>query len=255
MGVNAPANGDAIDVVHSLVESQRLGLTVGRCSIPVGSNLLDEEVVLKVVNSAFDLVILRYPSARTRLNHLIAAQSKNSFQADTLLYFSRDIDQNGVGQSTEVVGVRSARAHDEEAIRNVALKAFKSYGSHYSTNPRIDRSRVLDGYVDWASRQMHDATVVLVHQTEVVDGFLSLNINDGVAEIVLNAVDPSAQNQGVYQRLLDGTVRIAYENNYKKIITSTQLTNYKVMRVWTKNKFSIFLSLNTVHLNLTGNQI
>ncbi len=251
MGVNAPATGDAIDVVHSQVESERFGLTVGRCSIPVGSNCSDDEVVLKVVNSAFDLVILRYPSVRTSLNHLIAAHSKNSFQADTLLYFSRDIDQDAFGQSAAAIGIRPARANDEEAIRNVALKAFNSYGSHYSANPRINKNSVLDGYVDWASRQMHDATVVLVHQTEVVDGFLSLNINDGVAEIVLNAVDPLAQNQGVYQRLLDGAVRIAYENNCKKIITSTQSTNYKVMRVWTKNKFNIFLSLNTVHLNLT----
>jgi GNAT superfamily N-acetyltransferase len=251
MGVNAPADGDAIDVVYSFVESERFGLNIGRCSIPVGSNCLDDEVVLKVVNSAFDLVILRYPSARIRLNHLIAAQSKNSFQADTLLYLSREIDQDGFDQSAGAAGVRPARAHDEEAIRNVALKAFNSYGSHYSANPRIDKDSVLDGYVDWASRQMHDATVVLVHQTEVVDGFLSLRINNEVAEIVLNAVDPFAQNQGIYQRLLDGAVQFAYANNCNEIITSTQSTNYKVMRVWTKNKFNIFLSLNTVHLNLT----
>jgi ribosomal protein S18 acetylase RimI-like enzyme len=182
---------------------------------------------------------------------MVAKSTSNSFQADTLLCFSRTIHRADNALRSGEFGVRFAHPGDDEAIRNVALKAFDSYSSHYSANPQIDKCKILDGYVDWASRQLIDASVVLVHESQQINGFLTLKIENGVAEIVLNAVDPTVQNQGIYQCLIKSAFHYAFANDCEKIVTSTQSTNYKVMRAWVKNGFAIFLSLNTVHVNLT----
>jgi hypothetical protein len=253
MGTNAPDASDIAAVMESEVDSNRFGLRVGRFFISPESILRDHEVVSTVMSSGFDLVILRYPSVRRRLGAMISENSRSSFQADTLLYFSRSINRMAIDVRPGGTGIRFAHLNDDAAIRNIALKAFGSYGSHYAANPRIETSNILDGYVDWSSRQLIDATAVLVHESTKVDGFLTLKIDDGIAEIVLNAVDPMVQNQGIYQSLLESAVCFASENDCHKIVTSTQSTNFGVMRAWVKNGFNAYLSLNTVHVNLTGN--
>lgn len=255
MGTHAPVNGESDCVINSEVESQRFGLRVGRFSIASDSDLSDNEVVETIKNSGFDLIILRYPSTRLRLGAMVAESTKNSFQADTLLCFSRTIHGADTALRSGEFGVRFAHSGDDEAIRNVALKAFDSYSSHYAANPQIDMSKILDGYVDWASRQLIDASVVLVHESRQINGFLTLKIENGLAEIVLNAVDPDMQNQGVYQRLIESAVHYASANDCEKIVTSTQSTNYKVMRAWVKNGFDVYLSLNTIHVNLKRLQL
>jgi dTDP-4-amino-4,6-dideoxy-D-galactose acyltransferase len=255
MGTYAPTSGESAVVLHSEVDSQRFGLKVGRLSVSAKSVLSDNEVVAAIMNSGFDLVILRYPSTRLKLGEMVAESTKSSFQADTLLCFSKRIHQADSAILAGDIGVRFAHLGDDAAIRTVAFKAFDSYKSHYAANPQFDTNKILDGYVDWASRQLVDASVVLVHESQQINGFLTLKIENGVAEIVLNAVDPDMQNQGVYQRLIESAVHYATINDCEKIVTSTQSTNYKVMRAWVKYGFDIYLSLNTIHVNLKRLQL
>lgn len=243
----------AIEVEHSELDSQRFSVRFGRCTVSTDSVVSNSEILGRIKDSGYEIVVLRFPSSRTGLSQALTNLFPNALLADRLLYFGKELRGSIVsGDSIRQRHIRIATVEDSEALKGIAESAFRDYISHYSANSRVSKAKILESYADWAVRQLHDASVVLVSVDEDgdVDGFLSLLIYDGIAEIVLNAVGLNSQGLGVYKRLLECAQEFAMIEKCTKIVTSTQTTNKRIIHIWKSNGFNERLMLETWHINL-----
>lgn len=242
----------SVEIVCSDLDTKRFTWRVGRCVVSTISEVSDFEILRKIDESDHEIVVLRFPSSRAGLSDLILTSFTNAFLADRLRYFVKELRvSNKRRDFSRQCNVRVATVDDSGAIKGIAKSAFRDYNSHYSSNSRIPREKILEGYADWAVRQLRDSSVMLVgvNENDVVDGFLSLQINNGIAEIVLNAVREQAQGMGMYKCLLDYAQEYAINEKCKKIVTSTQATNLKIIHIWESNGFEENLMVDTWHIN------
>ena len=243
----------AFEIEHSELDTQRFSVRVGRCTVSTNSAASDSEILGKIRESDHEIVVLRFPTSRTSLSRALSNHFPNAFLADKLRYFVKELRDSSVKGGSDCQGqVRIATVEDSWALKGIAESAFRDYISHYSANSRISKVKILEGYADWAVRQLHDASVVLVAVNDDgdIDGFLSLQINDGIAEIVLNAVGRHAQGTGVYKRLLKHAQEFATNTKCTEIVTSTQTTNERIIHIWESNGYIESLMLETWHINL-----
>jgi ribosomal protein S18 acetylase RimI-like enzyme len=242
----------SVEIVRSELDTKRFTWRVGRCVVSTNSEVSDFEILSKIDESDHEIIVLRFPSSRTGLSHSLSTSVPNAFLADKLLYFVKELrvstGERDLGHQRDI---RVATIDDAGAIKGIAESAFRDYSSHYSANSRIPKGKILEGYADWAVRQLRDSSVVLVGVNEngVVDGFLSLQINNGIGEIVLNAVREQAQGMGIYKSLLEHAQEYAINEKCTKIVTSTQATNLKVIHIWESNGFEENLMIDTWHIN------
>lgn len=172
---------------------------------------------------------------------------------DTLVYYRRDLTElPSTRQPTNGVTLRQATSVDAASVGNLAREAFAGYMGHYHTDPRLNDTAADAAYVEWAeistSRVSPDAPVLVAEIAQTVAGFLTLRRNSlDEMEIVLNAVSPKIHGKGIYTALVTASLALAREAGAERIITSTQINNYAVQRVWSRLGFFHFRSLYTMH--------
>jgi GNAT superfamily N-acetyltransferase len=225
-------------------------MTIGR--LMLNSGHFDPAFIIDQVNeSEFELVIVRVPAltAGTLIREL--SQSLDVLVAETLLKFichDRALESIQVDWNTEGK-VRSGLYSDESAVFEIAHAAFKDHRSHFSANPIFDPELINLGYAEWATSELKNQDVFLVHEIgEVISGFLSLQIENPNSTIVLNAVNPIMQGRGIYKSLLREALRIASEKGAKSVSISTPSTNPRPINVWIQNGFKYSDASITLHI-------
>lgn len=216
----------------SELESTRFGVRVAHIT---DSQMDPTEVMSQASHDGVNLLIVR--TSVTDLSQVHAYEKCGFELMDSLVYYT------GPTRTTPLVldgfRIRDATSNDATQIASIATSAFTNYMGHYHVDPRIDSNLATDGYADWARRLVrsdhaHDRTFVALDENRRV-GFLSMTTMDSdVAEIILNAVHPSYQGQGIYSALLSHATTHAAELGSKQVTISTQLTNYRVQKVWSK---------------------
>ncbi len=172
---------------------------------------------------------------------------------DTLVCYSRDLaEPPSTPQLASGVTLRQATPEDAASIADLAKEAFADYIGHYHADPRLDNLSADAAYVEWAETSTAcastEAPVLLAEIGERVAGFLTLRRNSpDEMEIVLNAVDPESEGQGIYTEMVAASLALARGAGAERIITSTQINNYAVQRVWSRLGFFHFRSLYTLH--------
>ena len=151
-----------------------------------------------------------------------------------------------------VVACRLAVPEDAAAVAEVARAAFTGYLGHYHADPRLDSVAADAAYVEWAETATLSSSptvpVLLAETSGQVVGFLALRTNGSAEmEMVLNAVDPAYQGQGVYRTLVGQALALAELRGCSRMLTSTQINNYAVQRVWAKYGFVHVRSFYTLH--------
>jgi ribosomal protein S18 acetylase RimI-like enzyme len=238
---------------HSQVESNRFGINVARLNVPLESPSLDAEIAQICSDSSADLLILRYPSARISLSQRLAELSKKyAFQADTLVYFSKNLDsKTEYYQPVDDLKFSIAGAGDKSSIQALSQEIFQEYPNHYRSNRHIEPRLILDGYVEWALSGLEDSTkltlIVATPDSKMI-GFALVSFDNDEAEIELNGVHPDFQSRGVYSALLQMVIGRLVDQKIKKLSISTQVQNTRVIRAWVKAGFNLDFSLNTFHL-------
>lgn len=214
----------------SELESTRFGVRVAH----ITDSLMDPtEVMSQASHAGVNLLIVR--TSVTEFTQIHAYEKCGFELMDSLVYYI------GPTQNKPIVldgfRIRDATSSDANQIASIASSAFTNYIGHYHVDPRIDSNLATDGYADWARRLVlsdhaHDRTFVALEGDRRV-GFLSMTkMGSDVAEIILNAVHPSYQGQGLYRALLSHATTRAAELGITQITISTQLTNYRVQKVW-----------------------
>ena len=246
-------NAKELVQTHSRVESDRFGIDVTRLNITVDSPVSDIQIAQICNETSADLLILRYPSTRNRLSQSLAELSKTqAFQADTLVYFLKDLDPK-----TEITNTNNkwkfsiASPNDNSAIKALSQTIFQNYPNHYQSNHRIKAQSIVDGYVEWASLGLANSaklTVIIETLDSKKIGFALVSFDESCAEIELNGVHPDFCNQGVYSALLQMLMGYLANQKIEKLAISTQIQNTRAIRAWVKAGFNLEFSLNTFHI-------
>ena len=238
---------------HSQVESNRFGINVARLNVPLESPSSDVEIAQICSDSPADLLILRYPSVRISLSQRLAELSKKyAFQADTLVYFSKNLDsKTEYYQPVDGLNFSIAGAGDKSSIQSLSQEIFQDYPNHYRSNRHFEPRLILEGYVEWALSGLEDLTkltVVVTTPDSKMVGFALVSFDNDEAEIELNGIHPDFQSRGVYSALIRMVMGRLADQKIKKLSISTQVQNTRVIRAWIKAGFNLNFSLNTFHL-------
>ena len=242
-----------LHIVDSRIESDRFELTVARLNISIEEDASDQQVIEICQNSNSQLLILRYPTTRVKLaQKLSEIKERVVYQADTLVYFARDIGSldEKVVQSQDWL-FREARSSDIAELSQLSKVIFEEYPNHYRANDSLSSDAIRDGYAQWAQVGLEDLkklTVFVENVDAKVIGFVLISFDGDTAEIELNGIHPQAQGRGAYRSLLSWLSTHLATRGVKKLCISTQIQNERVIRAWIRAGFNLEFSLNTVHL-------
>ena len=173
---------------------------------------------------------------------------------DTIVYYGGLLRPTAMDDRPDPEGVtfRLARSADAPEVAAIARRAFKGYMGHYHADSRLDRSAADAAYVEWAeasvARPRPGDWAVVASRGETLLAFLTMcsHASDSY-EIVLNAVDPAFQSNGIYRALLRAARKITDAPDGARLSISTQINNYAVQRVWSRVGLVHERSLYTFH--------
>lgn len=193
--------------------------------------------------------------ARCSMSDLQTAQAieKEGFLLmDTLVYYALDLSRKPVPSDRSVVHFRPIHAGEEEEMRSVAVESFRGYFGHYHADPRLDKNKCDEAYVDWAIKTCasrgsnEDFLVAEIDNRIVAFGVFRIN-NPEEGELFLGGVLPEFQGQGIYNSFLCRAMKWCLSKNAKRIIISTQINNMAVQKVLTRFGFEIAKGYYTFH--------
>ena len=124
----------------SELDSKRFTIKVERLSITNEDQISDGGIIELCRAMSGDLLILRAPSSRIALgSQLLKAEMLDAFQADTLVYFAKMLEDAGLPFSESPgVLIRKSIPSDKEDVGSVARVAFENYPNHYLANQRLE---------------------------------------------------------------------------------------------------------------------
>ena len=243
---------DICEVV-SPIESNRFGMSVSRLNIPIQHPITDDAIVTICRESNSDLLILRYPSIRTQLSQgLSQINSKNAFQADTLVYFSKSIE-GFVHEfiDTKDFHIRRAGLTDLQEIQALSGSIFHGYSNHYQANHFLKADAIRSGFQEWAVSSLkldNSLVVVAENKSSLICGFGNFRYVGDNADFLLSGVDARSQGQGIYSEIIRFASNELSDNGIKRLFISTQIQNKGAIRAWIKAGFNFDFALNTFHV-------
>jgi len=230
------------------LETARFGVTAARVN-DIHASL--NEVDAAARRTGVQLLTARIPA--TDLQRVRDFEAAGFRLMDTLLYYKRDLDKPPLKSSLPSgFSCRRAGQEDAEAVAQVATAGFHGYIGHYHSDPKLGRAAADAAYVDWArtstARTSDAAPVILAECNCKVVGFLTMRKNSSSEmELVLSAVSPDFSGNGLYKTLIIEGIHLSIMLGATRALTSTQINNYSVQKVWAHLGFFHTQSLYTLH--------
>lgn len=173
----------------------------------------------------------------------------------TEVYYKRAIRNIAMPHDDPRLIVRPFGGGNElDILVEITRESFANYMSHYSLDPKLDRSRCADVYVEWiknsCSGELADAVFVGIVKGMGIVGYMTgRKISDTGGEYGLGAVSPKAQIQRarVYANMMISLMDYFQKRGLKFMRVSTQVDNYVVQKIWIENRFEIYKSEYTFH--------
>lgn len=242
----------------SELESRRFDLRVFRAS---GDVLDDRALFLSLLEQRADLLILRLPSPAGKIAARLNRFGVEVTHADTLVYY--DVDLAGYEPKplrNQNISFSEAAAADFETLDALVDEIFVDYKSHYHASPLLPPAQILAGYKEWARN--HIASVDERHITWVVRegsrllGFCCCAFDNasGESEGVLYGILPDAAGGGLYGDMIRYTQAYFKAQGSRHMKVSTQVHNYAVQKVWTREGYSMKQALDTFHVTCLFNR-
>lgn len=238
---------------YSPLESARFGLRVFRAEVEaLDAAAFAEEIEKERV----DVAILRLPAHAISSVNRLREHDLSPIVADTIVRYAIDLSSRQPSQATDgAVTLHPASRNDAPLLENMARTIFADYISHYDANPLFARSRILDGYAQWASKHLDaddGSAAWLIESSGRLVGFSCYRLDEavGTATGVLNGVLPDARGRGVYRGMVSAMLAAFAGMGMQRFDIATQVHNIAVQRVWTANRLSLVAASNTVHVNV-----
>lgn len=188
-----------------------------------------------------------------RLGDVRALEAAGFRLMDTLVYYARPLEALPPAPRTpEGTAIRPGTPDDAESVSAIARQAFRGYMGHYHADPRLDDDTATEAYADWAGHSAktmppEGGTSISVTGSRIT-GFLAFRMNaPSEVELTLSGIDGQTQRRGLYAALFWDGLRCSRALGATKAVTSTQLNNYAVQRVWSRFGFVHERSYYTLH--------
>ncbi len=230
------------------LETARFGIVAARVT-DVGAG--PEAVDAAARDKGVQMLTVRIPASDLSRVHDFEAAGYRLM--DTLVYYTRELVELPPRLiPPKGLSFRPATPEDASAVGQVARAGFTGYMGHYHADPRLEKAAADAAYVEWAVTSTVNtspaAPVLVATIGGGTIGFLTLRTNNpNEMEIVLNTVEPAFQGQGVYGALVIEAMFLASTRGCSRMITSTQINNYRVQRIWARLGFIHSHSLYTFH--------
>jgi GNAT superfamily N-acetyltransferase len=234
-------------VFLSAIDEERFGIRSARAVGVTAENL--STVLEFCKREGVKFLIARCPVADLRAAQ--AMEGEGFFLTDTLVYFSRDLN-NVPEENDRGVLVRPMKENEVDQVKTVAAEAFGGYYGHYHADSRLPKEKSDEAYVSWAVRSCSSpgvADVVLVAEIDdVIMGLATLRLNhEGSGEGILFCVSPQAQRKGIYRAFIVSGMRACAGAGATRMLVSTQIQNTAVQKVWAREGFEPSHAYHTFH--------
>ncbi len=167
----------------------------------------------------------------------VAAEAAGFRFVDIRLTFALD---RPIASTPARPDVRAARADDLHTLK--ALAGISHADTRFFFDPTFGRERAQALYAAWIQRAFEDAEGVVWVSVDGQDrplGYLTCHSDkvEGVGEIGLVAVDPTAQGQGLGRALIDAGLTWFADRGVRRVTVVTQGRNRAAQRLYQRSGF------------------
>lgn len=238
---------------YSSSESNRFKMRVFR---GVLENIVAQEIQDFILEHQVDIAIIRIPCDKLSQLYKVDRLGFPFLVADTLVYYYVDLTkyEPQILKNNNLQFIKYEACH-HEILCNLVQAIFSSYTSHYDSNPVLPKEEILEGYKEWASsylESMDDEKIAwLIQQNGKYVGFATCGYRENIheAEGVLFGVLPEASGAGLYSDIIRFTQGYFKKMGFSFMKVSTQIHNFAVQKVWSREGFMLKKAYNTIHIN------
>lgn len=236
-------------IQHSPSESQWAGLSIGRLNCPLHTDWRTFNPATELRRTNKELVVMRYSTAETYIAEQLVQEGLTSWIADTLIYFSLNVDT----PSTPQDGLHfEETSGEDDRLMPIIKSSFQHYTNHYAANRRLRDLPLDEAYFDWITStgaDRGDHVYLLLDNNHNALAFASTSeVDHTTTEWTLSGVHPDYQGKGVYQSVIAHLAQMTRSRGQSTLVTSTQASNVPSMRGFIKGGFLPEFSLNTLHI-------
>jgi acyl dehydratase len=236
-------------------ESSRFKMNIYRGSFEYLNKENVKYIKKEILTQDIDTVILRIPTEELCNISVIESMGFPYIIADTLVYYDVDFNKYDIkeikNKDLEFIQVDDNNKSD---LNLLVENIFLGYSNHYNSNPYFNKTDIVEGYKEWAIGLIDEENGKLgwlVKKNNNTVGFATCTFNkdENISEGILYGVDSYAAGGGVYSDIIRFTQEYFKKIGITKMKVSTQIQNYAVQKVWSREGFALKKSYNTIHIN------
>ena len=138
--------------LFSEVDSNRFGIRIGRARIASDADVAP--ALAGCESESIRMLIVRCQTDDFASIHALEAAGARLM--DTLVYYQRNLRKGELPAELRENAIRPIQDADLPALEILVGETFKDYLGHYHADPRLDRKKSDEGYVEWATRMCLD---------------------------------------------------------------------------------------------------
>jgi GNAT superfamily N-acetyltransferase len=232
----------------SQLDEERFGVRTAKAKLNSAEDLADLMEFCR--GQRVTLAIARAPVGQVRLAQ--ALEDRGFRLMDVLGYYLCGLRPPPRLEGSSDMQVRPVRTGEEDAVRELARRAFHDYLDHYHADPRLPPDQCDEVYASWAFRACtlkEVADIVLVAESEGRPaGFGAIKRLPGKQmDGVLYGVAPEARGRGTFRALMVHSLREAAQAGAEEMVYSTQLANLAAQKVLVRLGFELRQAVWTFH--------
>lgn len=216
----------------------------------------DEKAIFaSIVEHDVDIAILRSPVATSDRLQRLQRFGFNLIHADTLVYYAVDLTKyQPAPLRNSGITFEEATPSDADELAGLVTRIFDGYRSHYHANPLLPAASILAGYAEWAQGHLAAGThqrVWVVRSGGTIAAFACCRFDTigDTCEGVLYGVHPEHAGSGLYGDLIRYTQAEFKREGFHSMKVSTQIGNFAVQKVWSREGFHMTQAFDTFHVN------
>lgn len=236
----------------SKLDSERFNMEIHRAVV---TSVEVKEISKYLIENEVDILIIRLDAANKNEHSKLASLGMPYLHCDTLVYYECKLENHKVEGLRNHLVFEKVEASNSHKLEKMVPIIFNDYTNHYTSNPKLDKAKILEGYKEWALNHCTPdddriSWIVLNENgTEVGFATCSYNSQERICEGVLYGILPDKSGGGVYGDMIRFTQNYFKERNYVRMVVSTQVQNYAVQKVWAREGFYMFKAWDTYHIN------
>jgi ribosomal protein S18 acetylase RimI-like enzyme len=233
-------------------DSNRFDINIHRANI---ETINQNEIYQYIYSNKVDLLILRTPVGNKPEQFLLQKVGYQVLHVDTLVYYFSALNKTTNLTLRNRLDFVQISDQNVNILNEIVPEIFSDYKNHYFSNPRLDKTKILEGYIEWAksyvSNKENDKISWVANLNGVCVGFATCTFNDEKKECegILYGVLPKYSGKGIYTDLIKFTQEYFKNKDFIIMWVSTQIQNFAVQKTWLNQSFILKKAFDTYHIN------